>query len=123
MSINELIFQAELDQFVTMWNNHYIRKTHNDCIDYGYPSLMYEVPETYGAEDCLVDVDSDKLEVCVESDLCVGKPQCPCQDNDLFELFLDEMATNNLNVPNNVDEALVLYNALRPIIRNMLGVP
>ena len=121
-SMNEYIFQEELDTFVTMWNHHYIRRTHNDCITYGHPSLMYEVPEIYGAADCLMDVDPEKLEVCVESDLCVGKPDIPCEDNDMYELCLDEMATNNLDIPNNIDEALTLYHTLRPIMRNLIGV-
>jgi hypothetical protein len=84
---------------------------------------MYEVPEVYGDEDCLVALDPDKLEVCVESEFCVGKPRCSCQDHDLYELFLEVMATNNLDLPNNIEESLALYHRLRPITRNLLGVP
>lgn len=75
--------QDGLNKVVDMWNNHYIRMTHNDSIVHGFPSQMYFAPETYGTEDCLVRMDTDKLQVCVESGFCVGKPEMPCRDEGI----------------------------------------
>ena len=117
-----LLLQAELDSFVGIWNNHYIRKS-NYTLAYGRPSLMYELPEMYETEECLIAADLNKLEICIDSDLYVKKPNIPCQDEDMFELCLEEMVANNLNVANNSTEARTLYNVLRPIIRNRIGLP
>ena len=66
---------------------------------------MYELPETYGTMDCLVPANLDKLKICIESDLYVNKSNQPCQDEDICDACIEEMAANNLDAAHNATEA------------------
>ena len=72
--------------------------------------------------DCLVPAYLDKLEICIESDIYVNKPNQLCQDEDICDECIEEMAANYLDVVHNATAAKILCNTLRPFLINMIGL-
>lgn len=80
----------------------------------GKPILMYSCPELYDTEDKLVPVDAEDVAVCTEE--CIFKESNPCSDEAVFELCLDHMAENDMDIPSDAQEATLLYRLLRDAI-------
>ena len=63
------LIQAELDETLTLWNNHRIRKVHNSDSPAGRPDVLYSIPHLSGGSECglavyqvdIVDIDIDIL--------------------------------------------------------------
>lgn len=80
---------------------------------------MFECPQHYDTRNYMHPVDDVSIEVCQESELVKPRNKYPC-DEDFFDLCVSIMADNNLSVPDNSDEAVILYDELRPILRQTL---
>ena len=46
------------------WNAHRISPSRNQQGPFGRPSVIYHIPQLYGAEDLSVPVQPDEIEVC-----------------------------------------------------------
>jgi hypothetical protein len=53
------LLQSELDNFRVHWNSHRIRPSRNSDSPAGYPDDMYDMPEFYGGEECIKEVDKE----------------------------------------------------------------
>ena len=103
-----------------LWNHHHIRKTRNDVINYGRPSLMYEAPELFDTEDYIVPVHQNYIDVCQESDYCKVKSAYPCCE-EMLNLCVISMEEKGYSAPTDADEAVTLYLDLRPVVRSALS--
>lgn len=45
------LIKRELDEFVSLWNEHKIRQSTGDCLG-GIPNDMYQMPQHYGILLC-----------------------------------------------------------------------
>lgn len=81
---------------------------------------MYESPATFGAEDWLLHVNPEVLDVCKNSDYCKDKDRLPCNE-ELFDFCTMEMANMNLLPPTDVEQALELYHKLHPAVHQALS--
>lgn len=114
------MFQDELDEYIKVWNHHHIRKTHNEVLNYGRPSLMYEIPESYGSTNCIVHTEKVVIDVCKESPFCKPKGTFPCSQ-EMFQFCITDMQSRNLSAPHNPEEALDLYLELHPVVHRALS--
>lgn len=101
---------------VAAWNNHRIRPSHNPRAPNGRPTMMYTVPDLYGAQNFLHPVDQREVEICQED--CAYKDY-PC-DEDVFQLCVELMAEHNLVMSNDLYEITDLYLRLREMILDEL---
>ncbi|XP_057690895.1 uncharacterized protein LOC130920720 [Corythoichthys intestinalis] len=109
--------QEELNEVVSAWNNHRIRSTNNPRAPAGRPSIMYAVPNLYGAQNFLRPVDLNKVQLCQE-DCCFKDYPC---DEDVFHLCLEFMTEHNLAMPDDVYGITDLYLRLRQMITDGLA--
>ena len=106
------VIQEELDEVVTTWNDHRIRASNNPRAPNGRPSIMYAVPDLYGAQNFLQLADQTKLEICREE--CCFKDY-PC-DEDVYHLCVELMTEHNLVMSDDVYQITDLYLQLRQMI-------
>lgn len=79
--------------------------------------MLYDSPEIYNAQDQLMAVNVDDVEVCMGE--CTFVSDIPC-DQDFFNLCVELMQDNNLDPPSTVQEASDLYHVLRYLIVQLL---
>ena len=112
------LIQAELDKAVDLWNNHTIRRQRNAEGPSGIPSLMFEIPETFGSADKLQPLLFDEYEINeVEDRHCQQYPQYGCCDQ--FVDILEEVVGGDItdfSMPTTADEALTLYTTILDIL-------
>lgn len=108
-----ILKQEDLDNLRHEWNRHRIAPSRNQLGPFGRPNIMYSSPELYQTRNYLNEVQLDEIEVCEEE--CVFKDDYTC-DPDIFDLSCIEMAENNLEVPRNAIEAMMLYEHLRNLM-------
>ena len=108
----------ELNEVVSTWNNHRIRRVHNSRSPHGRPSILHAVPHLYGGRDCLHHLDLARVQVCLEE--CAFK-DFPC-DEDVFHSCVELMSEYNLTLTNDVFETVNLYIELRQLINNELDL-
>ena len=113
------LLQHELDRAVYLWNSHRIRSSRTDVAPYGRPMLMYSLPYLYGAEDQLFELPVQKIEMCEEE--CLSKSSYPC-DPVVFELCCILMTEKDLSVPEDGEQAVLLYQCLRQEIHSNLNM-
>ena len=85
----------------------------------GRPLLLYSLPELYGMEDQIVEVNMDEVYECKVE--CTYKGHYPC-DCDIFEVSCILMDENGWQTPKNGYEAAQLYINLRNQLQNDLGM-
>ena len=112
--------QKELDDYVEVWNHHYIRKSHNVFLQSGRPSLMYENSAKFEADEWLFQVDPEVIDVCKTSEYCTYKGRLPCSE-EMFDFCTMEMENRNLAAPTSPEEALNLYSELQPLVHQVLS--
>lgn len=115
------IIRKDLKEVVSVWNVHRIRRTKDALVPHGRPTVMYELPEQYGVEDCLVKVEEDDLipfrEICKFND-CI--PRCDCEVFELCDLLLAEHALQKKDCTGNAEVAKTLYCFLRSEVRKLV---
>ena len=109
--------QDGLDDIVTLWDGHRIRKNKQDHVTHGRPLTMYQLPQVYGTRDYLLPVDQRRIQLC-ESEI-VNKKKYPC-DEDLFNYCCLVMESNRWTHPETPEEAAHLYINLRGHMRRTL---
>lgn len=103
---------------VTAWNNHRIRPSHNPRTPNGWPTVMYAVPDLYGAQNFLQPVDPREVEICQEE--CTYKDY-PC-DEDVFHLCVELMAEHGLVLSDDIYQITDLYIRLHELMHVDLHV-
>ena len=112
-------WQDDLDQVVHLWNTHSMRADRTLARQKGRPVIFYTLPELYGAEDKLADVNIQEVVRCQAE--CSPKRSYPC-DRDVFDLCCILMEENGWVVPNDGYEAARLYLLLKDTIQNNLRI-
>ncbi len=107
--------QDDLDETMTVWNSHKIRKSRRG-LPSGRPSIMFEVPAVYNTRSYLVPVEPD--DVLEFKQRCRFRKNIAC-DEDVFELCCSLMNDMNLNYPTTPDQGVEMYKALRLQVRPM----
>ena len=92
------------DNLVDYWNNRKFRTSKLSESPDGRPSLIYELPEKYDAEDLKNPVNTVDLNLAKR--LYSAAPSQFCYSDEFSELALDEL---NLQIPHNFKEAENLY--------------
>ncbi|KAG9278008.1 hypothetical protein AMEX_G5792 [Astyanax mexicanus] len=110
------IIQEELNEIAFAWNDHRIRTTNNPRAPNGRPSIMYAVPNLYGAQTYLQPSDQTKVEIC-RADCCFKDYPC---DEDVFDICVELMAEHNLSMSDDVFEITDLYLRLRQMLHDGL---
>lgn len=91
-----------------VWNAHRIRKTTSACCPSGWPFILYNTPELYGATDQAQDVNLEDVENCVHHCKIL---KLPC-DKDIYKLAKVYMREDNIESPSGAYEAVTLYRYL-----------
>ncbi|KAL3885737.1 hypothetical protein ACJMK2_025780 [Sinanodonta woodiana] len=104
------ILQEDIDQAVTVWNNHCICPSKKQNVPSGRPCVLYTMPLLYGTQDYVTNVDPDTIIVC--KDKCWLNQNKP-SDPELQELFQILMEENNLEIMRSPEDALNTYKSLR----------
>ena len=102
---------------VSTWNSHLIRPSTNARVPSGKPTIMYNMPELYGAVDWKCAVPLQELNVCKNESLF--REPIPC-DNDVFDLCCELMADHGYTLPKDAHEGINLYGALRNEIMGLM---
>ena len=105
------VIRDELHRAARLWNNHRIRPSTN-CESPGRrPDLLFSFPEISGTRDFIVEVDKDDITPC---------QQLVCDSNSLQLLVCTPEFSDLANImPNSLDKARNLYNALISHIGNI----
>ena len=100
------VLQLELDTVMKEWNIHRISAKKNAETVKGKPDILYFTPETVGAEEKGLDVDSDEVLSCMEL-YGQHKTQFGCSEEfvSLVNLLLPDVNGQ----PDNVSDGLSLY--------------
>lgn len=112
------VIRDELHRAARLWNNNRIRPSTNCESPGGRPDLLFSLPEISGTRDFIVEVDKDDVTPC---------QQLVCDSNSLqllvctpeFSDLANIMHEVGLLMPNSLDEARNLYNALIDHIENI----
>lgn len=109
--------QSELEDFSIMWAGHRIRPSRLAPGPFGRPNYMYEVPEAFGAINCLMTVPDTERDICMDE--CSSRQELPC-DKDVYELCRICMDEQDWTMPLDAYSAIELYGSLRPVILTWL---
>ena len=101
------VIQDDLDNLVDYWNNHKIRTSKLAESPDGRPSIIYESPEKYNAEDHKIPVNMVDLNLAKRLYSAALSQFC-CSDK-FSELALMMMEDLNLQMPSSFKEAENLY--------------
>lgn len=94
-----------------MWNTHTIRPSRQDInAPSGRPELMYNAPHLWGVDDKIHLVSQQDIDVC--SNQAEFRTSIPC-DEDVYDVCMDIIIRDNLNVPTDAYNAVDLYIHLR----------
>lgn len=93
-----------------MWNNHSIRRSRNQNVPFGQPSIMYSFPSLWNTRDYLCPVPAADIVACHSM---VEFRSYQCCDPDVYRVCIDILAEDDIVPPNTIDEALRLYMHLR----------
>ena len=100
------VIQKELDNVRDHWNSHYIRRSRHDTVP-GVPDILYYLPESTGAVDCLVPVSNLKVQEV--------EPQCQMEVQESIhqEYFEYIMESKGWDYPLDNKEAFNLFQSLK----------
>ena len=97
------VIQDDLDSLVDYWNDHKIRTSKLSESPDGRPSVIYELPEKYDAEDHRIPVNTVDLNLAKR--LYSAAPSQFCCSDEFSELALMIMEDLNLQIPSSSKEA------------------
>lgn len=103
------ILQADLDECVELWNKHRIRPSRLAMCPGGVPNELYLLPHRSGSRDCGFPVNDVDLGAFPESRLATQL----CGDIKIQEYLEFAMEHNQLQRPQNWEEALHLYFTMK----------
>ena len=101
------VIQDDLDNLVHYWNNHKIRTPKLSESPDGRPSVIYELPEKYDAEDRKIPVSTVDLNLA--KILYSAAPSQFCCSDEFSELAFMIMEDLNWQIPSSFKEAENLY--------------
>ena len=107
------LIQRDFDLVVQEWNQHSIRCQHKEESPYGKPDLMYYLPEFYDCEEQKMPLLHSRQDIAeVERSFCREYPPFGCCPEfiDVLNGFVGNV--NNLALPENVQDAVELYEIL-----------
>lgn len=83
----------------------------------GRPVVMYYVPHLWGSTDELHILEPIIVDVCANQ--AEFRSTIPC-DKDVYELFIDIIIRDNINMPTNAFDAVNLFVHLKHEISTLL---
>ncbi|KAK3107378.1 hypothetical protein FSP39_013197 [Pinctada imbricata] len=110
--------QKELDTAAKIWDAHYIRPSSNPRVPYGKPELMFKFPSLWGTAGYDIDVSEDRIAICKSESKF--RSTIPC-DEDVFDICVNIMKTENLMPAKDVNEAETLYLCLRQNVLSLMN--
>ena len=102
--MSNCILQRDLDELRETWNTHRIATTGSR------PFMLYTLPELFGGEECICQVDIHELEACEE--VTSPKTNYTC-DETIFQLCENLLEDNDMDMPNTASDCKALYVFLR----------
>ena len=110
------LLQTELDETVTLWNSHRIRKVKNSDSPAGRPDILYFSPSMSNATECgfpLINGDSN-----IAAQMIEDPDVLPCS-SDMHELCKRLMANYGYSFPVDATSAKELFVSLVQIIEQL----
>ena len=104
------VLQKNLDEIVEHWNTHRIRKSRHNCVA-GRPDSIFYLPENYGGTDMKMFVSERDIED-TGSNIIVNE-----EENEYSEYFEYVRNELSLELPNNWEDALSIYEKILDIAR------
>lgn len=101
------VIQNELHRAAKEWNVHRIRPSSNVESPAGKPDVLYFVPGSVNAQDYLIPVDMDEIEIA--EDMCAERPQekgCSPYFRELADMIMED---EGLEIATTAEEALQLH--------------
>ena len=119
------LIQKDLDRFKNFWNSHRIRRQMNSnslSRTSGRPDILYFTPDFVNSwvrdyRSAISDDDNDDV-LLLEAECCDANGQEICS-NEPYELAGIICTENNISVAQNVTEALLVYERLLTLIREI----
>ncbi|XP_066913459.1 uncharacterized protein [Clytia hemisphaerica] len=109
------LIQRSLDGAKELHNTHRIRRYNFQECPSGRPNVIYDIPEVYDAEDYIVPVTDEDIEIANEVTTEPLLNGCSVEFNALAHFIMQEL---NAEEPENAAEAKQLYLDMCSIIRN-----
>lgn len=85
-----LIFQKDIQAFLSDWNHHKIRHNASTAAPSVRPHILHTFPELLDAEDCIYKVDEDEVDVCLD-ECSIINHVCDEDMYDLCNILIEEM--------------------------------
>ncbi|XP_046582807.1 uncharacterized protein LOC124290155 [Haliotis rubra] len=85
------VIQKEIKDVAQTWNFHQIRANKNSDNPSGKPSVLFSLPQLYGAEDHLKPVCPASLELCRQESTPRGEVNCDPTVHELCTLIMEDM--------------------------------
>lgn len=114
------LIRHRLEIFKNLWNSHRIRSQRNSEVPCGIPDVLYNQAIMFGDTDYSFSVPYSSEDLNILSQLCTEAPaERGCPDNFWYE-FEHQCNLNRDEckrlVPDNVDDALLLFKTLLSIL-------
>ena len=116
------LIQKDLDCFKNSWNSHRISRQMNSnslSRPWGRPDILYFAPAFVNSSvrDYKSAISDDDV-LLLEAECCEANGQKNCSD-EFYELVGIICTENNISVAQNVTEALLVYERLLTLIREI----
>ena len=94
------------------WNTHYIRPSRHDTVP-GVPDILFYLPERSNGSNCLIPVSNDRIAEMRTHHMITENMEEDTDEENLFqEYFQYDVDHEELEYPDNADEAILLFSYL-----------
>ncbi len=83
------LLRQQLQEVITAWNTHYIRRSRTASSPAGKPDVMFHMPEIYGTTSFHMPLDQDCMNILAPM-LTREPPDCPALYKEIFDTVVDE---------------------------------
>ncbi len=111
------IFQATLDDIMHVWNRHKIQPSRNCNSVTGRPTILYNIPQHVGADDCSQPVDHADIQQYSDR---INIQNDNTYDDTVAQLCTYIMEEFSIELPTNPGDGCELYAFLRNEIRQYI---
>ena len=106
------IIQSSLNVIKEYWNTHYIRPSRHDTVP-GVPDILFYLPERSNGSNCLVPVSNDRIAEMRTPHMITENTEEDTYEENLFQEYFQYVVDHEeLEYPDNADEAILLFSYL-----------
>ena len=106
------IIQSSLNVMKEYWNTHYIRPSRHDTVP-GVPDILFYLPERSNGSNCLVPVSNDRIAEMRTHHMITENTEEDTYEENLFQEYFQYVVDHEeLEYPDNADEAILLFSYL-----------